>query len=435
MFDISIWKFLLPGVALLLLVFILLARGFGVIKLEYLNLKWLRELKAFKLHTDDPAYKGALVAIISYCQVLNSKWVLEETDLDILENTYQLVKKIACSYHPDSKHPLEEARIRWVLNAFMELKNHLLVITTWKGIHAATQFRIRHVVTLSRAWKLKRSWKESKALLFLEKYGLSPFFKGFFFIIRCVDLTFWATKMIVYVIQDIVFKVFLVRWYLIIGELAVQVYSDRAKDPDTQPETILEDLHSISESEDSKIKNLPEKIKKVAELSRNEILYHTWSVEWTTVKGIYVNLVKKIAHAYNPKAEQPIYEAKLSELLTSGARFSEQIAAIQTYPFLNKVLDLRIKHALIAKDTTDFLENNQVLSWVKKYKLNYIFKYSLLLFKTVERKHPAFLFKDFAFTLVGEGCKRWFYLYLHDRITLETDSVYRKSHVASTQAS
>ena len=435
MFDISFWKFILPGVALLLLVFILLARGFGVIKLEYLNLKWLRELKAFKLHTDDPAYKGALVAIISYCQVLNSKWVLEESDLDILENTYQLVKKIACSYHPDSKHPLEEARIRWVLNAFMELKKHLLVITTWQGIHAATQFRIRHVVTLSRAWKLKRSWKESKALLFLEKYGLFPFFKWFFFIIRCVDLTFWATKMIVYVIQDIVFKVFLVRWYLIIGELAVQVYSDRAKDPDTQPETILEDLHSISESEDSQIKNLPEKIKKVAELSRNEILYHTWSVEWTTVKGIYVNLVKKIAHAYNPKAAQPIYEAKLSELLTSGARFSEQIAAIQTYPFLNKVLDLRIKHALIAKDTTDFLENNQVLSWVKKYKLNYIFKYSLLLFKTVERKHPAFLFKDFAFTLVGEGCKRWFYLYLHDRITLETDSVYRKSHVASTEAS
>ena len=427
MFDISFWKFILPGVALLLLVFILLARGFGVIRLEYLNLKWLRELKAFKLYTDDPACKGALVAIISYCQVLNSKWVLEETDLDILENTYQLVKKIACSYHPDSKHPLEEARIRWVLNAFMELKNHLLVITTWKGIHAATQFRIRHVVTLSRAWKLKRSWKESKALLFLEKYGLSPFFKWFFFIIRCVDLTFWATKMIVYVIQDIVFKVFLVRWYLIVGELAVQVYSDRAKDPDTQPEAILEDLHSISESEDSQIKNLPEKIKKVAELSRNEILYHTWSVEWTTVKGIYVNLVKKIAQAYNPKAEQPIYEAKLSELLTSGARFSEQIAAIQTYPFLNKVLDLRIKHALIAKDTTDFLENNQVLSWVKKYKLNYIFKYSLLLFKTVERKHPAFLFKDFAFTLVGEGCKRWFYLYLHDRITLETNILYRNS--------
>ena len=427
MFDISFWKFILPGVALLLLVFILLARGFGVIRLEYLNLKWLRELKAFKLYTDDPACKGALVAIISYCQVLNSKWVLEESDLDILENTYQLVKKIACSYHPDSKHPLEEARIRWVLNAFMELKNHLLVITTWKGIHAATQFRIRHVVTLSRAWKLKRSWKESKALLFLEKYGLSPFFKWFFFIIRCVDLTFWATKMIVYVIQDIVFKVFLVRWYLIVGELAVQVYSDRAKDPDTQPEAILEDLHSISESEDSQIKNLPEKIKKVAELSRNEILYHTWSVEWTTVKGIYVNLVKKIAQAYNPKAEQPIYEAKLSELLTSGARFSEQIAAIQTYPFLNKVLDLRIKHALIAKDTTDFLENNQVLSWIKKYKLNYIFKYSLLLFKTVERKHPAFLFKDFAFTLVGEGCKRWFYLYLHDRITLETNILYRNS--------
>ena len=157
MFDISIWKFILPGIALVILVFILLAKGFGVIKLEYLNLKWLRELKAFKLHADDPAYKGALVAIISYCQVLNSKWVLEESDLDILRNTYQLVKKIAYAYHPDSKHPLEEARIRLVLNAFMELKNHLIVITTWKGIHTATQFRIRHTVFLSRAWNLKKS--------------------------------------------------------------------------------------------------------------------------------------------------------------------------------------------------------------------------------------------------------------------------------------
>ena len=427
MFDISIWKFILPGIALVILVFILLAKGFGVIKLEYLNLKWLRELKALKLSANDSAYKGALIAIISHCQILNSKWILEESDLDILRNTYQLVKKIAYSYHPDSKHPLEEARIRLVLNAFMELKNHLLLITTWKGFHTATQFRIRHVVTLSRAWKLKRSWKESKAFIFLEKYSLFPFFKWLFFIIRCVDLTFWVTKMIIYVIQDIVFKVFLVRWYLVIGNLAVQVYSDRGKDPNTQPETILEDLYSMSESENSQMRNLPEKIKKVAEFSRNEILYHTWSVEWAEVKEIYVNLVKNIAYEYNPHAEQPIYEVKLSELLTSGAHFSEQIAAIQTYPFLNKILDLRITHALMAKDTADFLANNHVLSWVRRHKLTYIFKYSLLLFRVVEKKHPALLFKDFVFTLAGEGCKRWFYLYLHDKITLETNSLYRKS--------
>ena len=427
MFDISIWKFILPGIALVILVFILLAKGFGVIKLEYFNLKWLRELKALKLSANDSAYKGALIAIISHCEILNSKWILEESDLDILRNTYQLVKKIAHSYHPDSKHPLEEARIRLVLNAFMELKNHLLLITTWKGFHTATQFRIRHVVTLSRAWKLKRSWKESKAFIFLEKYSLFPFFKWLFFIIRCVDLTFWVTKMIIYVIQDIVFKVFLVRWYLVIGNLAVQVYSDRGKDPNTQPETILEDLNSMPESENSQMRNLPEKIKKVAEFSRNEIIYHTWSVEWAEVKGIYVNLVKDIAYEYNLHAEQPIYEVKLFELLTSGLYLSEQIAAIQNYPFANKILDLRISHALMTKEANSFLMNSHVLFWIKKYKLGHIFKYSLLLFKVIQKKHPALLFKDFAFTLAGEGCKRWLYLYLHDRITEKTNTLYNIS--------
>ena len=81
----------------------------------------------------------------------------------------------------------------------------------------------------------------------------------------------------------------------------------------------------------------------------------------------------------------------------------------------------------MAKDTADFLANNHVLSWVRRHKLTYIFKYSLLLFKVVEKKHPALLFKDFVFTLAGEGCKRWFYLYLHDKITLETNALYRKS--------
>ena len=47
-----------------------------------------------------------------------------------------LILKIAYSYHPNSKYPLEEARIRWVLNAFLELKDHLILITTWKGIHS-----------------------------------------------------------------------------------------------------------------------------------------------------------------------------------------------------------------------------------------------------------------------------------------------------------
>jgi hypothetical protein len=104
---------------------------------------------------------------------------------------------------------------------------------------------------------------------------------------------------------------------------------------------------------------------------------------------------------------------------------SEQVATIQTYPFVNKILDLRVSHALMTRDASDFLTNNQVLSWVRKHKLGYIFKYSLLLFKIIQKKHPALLFRDFAFTLAGEGCKRWLYLYLHDKIAVETNTLYK----------
>ena len=403
---------------------LILIKGFGVMKLRYLNFKWLCKFKESMQGADDLKKKEALTTIINQCLSLNSKWLLDKSDLHFSNNTYQLIKKIACAYHPDSKTPLEEARIRCILNAFMELRNHLLALTTFKGIHAITQFRIRHVLILSHAWKIKESWKKWKIFIFLNNHGLYPLFKWLFFVIRCVDLTFWALKMTAYILQDIVLKIFLVRWYLVIGKLAIQVYSDKMEISEIQIESIFDGLDAIPEPENQSKNNLPKKIKEISEISRNEILYHTWSVKLIKVKGIYIRLINNIAREHHPHSEQPIYEVKLSGLLASGLYLSEQIAAIQTYPFVNKILDLRVSHALMTKDAADFLTNNQVLSWVRKYKLGYIFKYSLLLFKVIQKKHPALLFKDFAFTLAGEGCKRWLYLYLHDRITLEINALY-----------
>jgi len=307
----------------------------------------------------------------------------------------------------------------------MELRNHLFALTTFKGIRAITQFRIRHILILSRARKAMKSWQQWKIFIFLNDHGLYPLFRWLFFIIRCLDLTFWAMKMATYILQDIVLKIFLVRWYLVIGELAIQVYSDKVENPEIQIESILDNLDAIPEPENQSKNNLPKKIKKISEASRNEILYHTWSVEWIKVKEIYINLINSIAREHHPNSEQPIYEVKLSGLLASGLHLSEQIATIQTYPFVNKILDLRISHALMTRDASDFLTNNQVLSWVRKHKLGYIFKYSLLLFKIIQKKHPALLFRDFAFTLAGEGCKRWLYLYLHNKIAVETNTLYK----------
>jgi len=424
MFDNIALELFILGVILGVLIFILI-KCFGVIKLRYLNFKWLYKFKQSMQGADDLKKKEALITIINYCQSLNSKWVLDESDLHFSNNTSQLIKKIACAYHPNSKTPLEEARIRCVLNAFMGLRNHLFALTTFKGIRAITQFRIRHILILSRARKAMKSWQQWKIFIFLNDHGLYPLFRWLFFIIRCLDLTFWAMKMATYILQDIVLKMFLVKWYLVVGELADQVYSDKVENPEIPIESILDDLDSIPEPGNQSKDALPKKIKLISEVSRDEILYHTWSVEWGKVKGIYINLINNIAHEYHPNSEQPIYEVKLSELLASGLYLSGQIASIQTYPFVNKILDLRVSHVLITKDAANFLTNNQVLSWVRKHKLGYIFKYSLLLFKVIQKKHPALLFKDFAFTLTGEGCKRWFYLYLHDRLTIEVNTLYK----------
>jgi len=383
------------------------------------------QIPAIDTDTDNLKKKEALTIITDHCNSLNSKWLLGESDLHFSSNTYQLIQKIAYAYHPNSKSPMEETRIRCILNAFMELRNHLLALTTYKGIHAITQFRIRHVLILSRAWKAKESWKQWKFFVFLNDHGLYPFFRWLFFIIRCLDLTFWIMRMTTYILQDIVLKMFLVRWYLVVGELAIQVYSDEVKNSEIPIESILDDLDAMPEPGNQSKNNLPKKIKIISEVSRDEILYHTWSVEWGKVKGIYINLINSIAREHHPNSEQPIYEVKLSGLLASGLHLSEQIATIQTYPFVNKILDLKVSHALMTRDASDFLTNNQVLSWVRKHKLGYIFKYSLLLFKIIQKKHPALLFRDFAFTLAGEGCKRWLYLYLHDKIAVETNTLYK----------
>jgi hypothetical protein len=426
MIDLFSWKLIIPGTLFLLLLMVLMARGFGVIKLDWLNSKWLRDLKKMQAEEEDPFRQEALEAIIVHCKTLNSKWILRESDLNILENTYGLIQKIAISYHPNSRNPVEEARIRRVLEAFMELKNRLLALTAWRGVHTVTQFRIHHIVLLSRAWKLKEEWKEWKFAKFLNKYKLFPIFKSVFFFIRWLDLTFWIIRMMTYIIQDIVFKVFLVRWYLIVGDLAIQVYrdQDKEKEPEVRPEEILEDLGSMPDEENSQIEDLPYKIQETSRISKNDIIFHTWSVEWKQAKKIYYRLIEDIAQNYYPQSSNPIHEAKLFDLLIGGARFSEKIAAIQNFPFLNKLLDLKVSHAMMVKDTAEYISNSQGLAWVRKYKLTYIFKYSFLLFRVVRRGNPALLFQDFALTLASEGGKRWFYLYLHEKITIEANSVY-----------
>jgi hypothetical protein len=431
MIDLSFWNLIAPGFIFLALLAVLIVKGFGVIKLELTNRNRIRELRQMAVGSESSANKDSLNAIANQCTKLNSKWILKESDLDIAGNTYRLLRVIAALYHPESRTPVEEARIRKVLQACLELKNRLLGISKWRGVHKLTQFRLRHILFLSEAWRIKEQWKEWALVKFLMRHNLYGLFQWFFFLIRCADLTFWSMKMLIYIIHDLVFKVFLVHWYLVIGELATKVYQDSKEKSDEESEieakNLMEDFESIPESDPLGKSDLPDKIQNISNASRKELLFHVGSLNWEQTRANYIRLVEEIALSHYPQSDQPLYETTLFDLLMSGVRFLETLAAIQNYPFVHRLLDLRVTHILLVKDTANFLKDNQFLSWVKKRKMNYVFKYSYLLFQVVRKANPGLLFKDFAVTLAGEGFKRWFFLHLHEKIVVEAHMVYQDS--------
>ncbi len=431
MIDLSFWNLIAPGFIFLALLAVLIVKGFGVIKLELTNRNRIRELRQMAVGSESSANKDSLNAIANQCTKLNSKWILKESDLDIAGNTYRLLRVIAALYHPESRTPVEEARIRKVLQACLELKDRLLVISKWRGVHKLTQFRLRHILFLSEAWRIKEQWKEWALVKFLMRHNLYGLFQWFFFLIRCADLTFWSMKMLIYIIHDLVFKVFLVHWYLVIGELATKVYQDSKEKSDEESEieakNLMEDFESIPESDPLGKSDLPDKIQNISNASRKELLFHVGSLNWEQTRANYIRLVEEIALSHYPQSDQPLYETTLFDLLMSGVRFLETLAAIQNYPFVHRLLDLRVTHILLVKDTANFLKDNQFLSWVKKRKMNYVFKYSYLLFQVVRKANPGLLFKDFAVTLAGEGFKRWFFLHLHEKIVVEAHMVYQGS--------
>lgn len=111
--------------------------------------------------------------------------------------------------------------------------------------------------------------------------------------------------------------------------------------------------------------------------------------------------------------------------MTGLARFAEKISSLQTYPLVNKTMDLRVSHLLWIKEAADIFRDNQLLAWLKKYQLHQIVKYSSLIFQTIKRKHPGLIFKDFVFSIAKEGGKRWVYLYCHEKIAAEANTAYR----------
>lgn len=409
--------------ALLVAAVYLGVRGFGLAKIWFWNVSRLKGLERRKKNSTDALERTALDAVIARCQTTRSRWILNEEDLEIGENTRRLVQDAAAALHPKSSNPVQEARIGRLLNAFLEVKDRALALTRLRGIYSLTQFRVRHVRLLAKAWEKKKQWQRSKVGQAVSRYKVLSLFQWVYALFRLMDVTFWMAKMLGYVLHDVVFKVLLVHWYLTVGELALRVYRDYDADPGLEAEDILGELEDLPEQDLPK--ELSEPVREMAGQCRRSLLFNLKPLEWTQVKTVYIRLVEDISRHYFPRSERPLYEAKIYDLLLGVARLSEELAEIRNQRVLNKLLDLRLSHIMMIKDTADFIQDSELWSWLKKYQLHKVLKYSHLIFKTISKRHPGVLFKDFAFALVKESGKRWFYIYVHDKIALEADLIYR----------
>lgn len=421
------WTWIAFGVMALVILgmAVLTAKGYGVLQIRWLNTSRLRDLQQRAAETTDPVERDCLAAIIGRCEALRSRWVMGETDLALIENTRNLVEEIARLHFPVSSQPMAEARIETILKSFLELKTQILQLTRLRGIREWTRFRLRHVVWLSEAWASKTRLEQTKTVQAVRRIKLIPIVKWAYTAFRALDLAFWTLKMSVFFLYDIVFKVFLIRWNLMVGETAMRLYSDHERGGDFSPEQLLEGMEELPDPKEFQASELTPEVRERVRESRNAMLFHPGTLNWSEARKRYDQLVGDIAQAHYPESERPLYEVRLYDLLLGFSRFAEQVVGLNTKPVINQMLRLRLSHVIKVKETADWALENQWVDLARKYKVGTAVKYTAMLYKVFKKGHPGILLKDTALVLAREAGKRWLWIYLHDKIAVEADWVYK----------
>lgn len=416
------------GGAALVLVFlaVLTLKGYGVVRIGWLNLSRLKRLRERLDASTDVAEKTALTAVLNRCDTLRARWVLDESELKVWDHTRVLLESVAAPFHPRSHHPLREARLGRLLDAFLEIRDQAEALARQRGVRPFTRFRLRHLRAFLRVWKQKTRWDESKVGRAARRFKFFLITRWAVMAARFMDLAFWSAKMAFYFVYDIAFRVLLLRWYLTVGELAIRVYRDRDPDAAVPDEDVLKDMDDLPEPEPVAESPLPGEVKELVRASRKQILYHTRPLKWNETRAVYQQLATDIARYHHPHSDDPLWEARPYDLLLALARFAEQVARLRDQPVLNKLLDLRLSHLLRMKDTTDWILESQIFNLVRKYKVGTAVKYSTLIYKAFRRGHPGILFRDFAFTIAQEGLKRWLMVYLHGKLAVQAHFIYRE---------
>ncbi len=371
-----------------------------------------------------PAERRAIEILLAHVDSLQSRWFLDAGHLNAWELSRVMVTQMATAFHPDAPDPLTRARIGPLLTGFVGLKDALLELTRMPGMGGLLRLRLRHIESLQVAWQKKKAWDDSSLGRLAKRYNIFFIIKWATNIARCGDALFWLFKSGGFVLYDMAFKRMLVRWYLALGEVALDVYGGPESRPQMTDDDVLEDLDDLEEPE-ARLEDFPPEVRALVERSRKELMLATKKLSWKEIEQIDRQLVTDIATAYHPQAQQPLKEATLHDCLLSLSRLCESLSSIKEKRFVSKVLDLRLSHLLKIKKAADTVLDSQWFELLKKYKVGSAVKYSTLAYKTFKKGHPAVLFKDLAFTVVKEGGKRWLALYLHGKIACEADRVYR----------
>ncbi|MZH02411.1 MAG: hypothetical protein F3745_03150 [Nitrospinae bacterium] len=301
-----------------------------------------------------------------------------------------MIERIAAIYCPNEKKPLEKARIGNVFAALLEINRQVLEVLELPGLGALTQFRLCEVIPqISENNSSKRSG--------------------------------WIPDSIVYHVQLRVIRLLWVQWILLVGEASIKVYAEHQPDEVIEAETLLDEMDQLQEEE----LPLSDEVRSLVEESRKNILLSVKPLPWLKVKPIYASLVESIARFWHPNSSNPLYEVKIYNLLKSLSGYLEWAGKLGQKPVLNKMLGLRVSHLTGARELTIPFSDNKFFGWVQKYQVGQAAKWSRTIFKALQKKQPAILFRDVAIGVVKEGGKRWLILCLHDKIADETNKLYK----------
>jgi hypothetical protein len=331
--------------------------------------------------------RQAIEVVLETCSRYQREKLFYGEGLRFLPDTLHLISQVAAIYYPDEKAPMEKARIGNMLSAFLEVNRKILDMLEIPGLERLTQFRLREVMPGFAADKKNSSFAPD-------------FFK------RRVRL--------------MVVRALWVQWMLFVGESAIKVYAEHRADEIPEPETLLDEMDQLQDEADL---SLPDEVREIVERSRKKILFAVKPLPSKEVKSIYISLAENIAQVWHPESAAPLYEVRVYDLLKSG--YLEWIGNLGQKPVLNKMLGLRLSHLTGVKEVAMPFADNKLFDWIKKYQVGRAAKWSRTIFKTVQKKQPAILFRDVAMGLVKEGGKRWLVLYLHGKIAEETNRLFK----------